>query len=90
MEHAFGTRRSRSRSASRRSSCSSTARPHRLAPDAAEVLRRAIGLPAGSVGHEAFAAEIELRSPPAADAGEAAERARRRRAPPPRARRRDA
>lgn len=44
---------------------------HALAPVAADVLGR-IDAPAESVAHEAFAAEIELRSPPARHAGEAA------------------
>jgi glutamate---cysteine ligase / carboxylate-amine ligase len=50
---------------------------HALAPDAAAVLAQLDGLPAGAVGHEAFAAELELRSPAAPDA-EAATRALRR------------
>ena len=41
---------------------------HQLAPNAADVLSRLDGLPPGSVGHEAFAAELELRSPAADDA----------------------
>jgi carboxylate-amine ligase len=41
---------------------------HRLAPAAAEVLARLDGLPAGAVGHEAFAAELEMRSPAVPDA----------------------
>lgn len=44
---------------------------HELAPVAAELLQR-IEAPAGAVAHEAFAAELELRSPPAPHAGEAA------------------
>jgi carboxylate-amine ligase len=40
-----------------------------LTPIAADVLAR-IGLPEGRVGHEAYAAQIELRSPPCADAAE--------------------
>ena len=42
---------------------------YELTPIAADVLAR-IGLPEGRVGHEAYAAQIELRSPPCADAGE--------------------
>jgi len=41
-----------------------------LTPVAAEVLGR-IDLPDGRVGHEAYAAQVELRSPPCADAAEA-------------------
>jgi len=41
---------------------------HQLAPNAADVLSRLDGLPPGSAGHEAFAAELELRSPAADDA----------------------
>ena len=41
---------------------------HQLAPNAADVLSRLDGLPPGSAGHEAFAAELELRSPAAGDA----------------------
>ena len=40
-----------------------------LAPIAVDVLSR-INLPDGRVGHEAYAAQIELRSPPCADAAE--------------------
>ena len=40
-----------------------------LAPIAANVLSR-IDLPDGRVGHEAYAAQLELRSPPCADAAE--------------------
>jgi len=47
---------------------------HQLAPNAADVLSRLDGLPPDSVGHEAFAAELELRSP-AADDAEAATKA---------------
>ena len=42
---------------------------YELTPIAADVLAR-IGLPEGRVGHEAYAAQIELRSPPCPDAGE--------------------
>lgn len=45
-------------------------RTHELAPDAVEVLA-AIDAPAGSTGHEAYAAQIELRSGVCADAGDA-------------------
>ena len=45
------------------------AETHELAPIAADVLAR-IGLPDGRAAHEAYAAQIELRSPPCADAGE--------------------
>lgn len=47
------------------------ARRHMLAPDA-ERLLPAIQAPPGLVAHEAYAAEIELRSPPSRDAAEAA------------------
>ncbi|MFL6068849.1 MAG: glutamate-cysteine ligase family protein, partial [Gaiellaceae bacterium] len=50
-----------------------------LAPVAAEVLPR-IDLPEGLAGHELFAAEIELRSPPSRTAEEAVEALRRGRA----------
>jgi glutamate---cysteine ligase / carboxylate-amine ligase len=39
-----------------------------LSPDAAAVLAKLDGLPQGTAGHEAFASEIELRSPAAPDA----------------------
>jgi len=39
-----------------------------LSPDASTVLSKLDGLPQGTAGHEAFAAEIELRSPAAPDA----------------------
>jgi carboxylate-amine ligase len=42
----------------------------RLVPDAAQVLA-ALDLPEGAAGHEAFAAQVELRSPISADVGEA-------------------
>ena len=42
---------------------------HELVPTAADVIAR-IDLPDGRVGHEAYAAQIELRSLPCADAGE--------------------
>ena len=45
------------------------AETHELAPIAADVLAR-IELPDGRAAHEAYAAQIELRSPPCADAGE--------------------
>jgi carboxylate-amine ligase len=41
---------------------------HELAPVAADVLS-SLGLPADRAGHEAYAAQIELRSPPCTDAG---------------------
>jgi carboxylate-amine ligase len=50
-----------------------------LAPVAAEVLAR-LELPEGLAGHELFAAELELRSPPSRTAGEAVEALRRGRA----------
>ena len=43
-----------------------------LAPVAAEVLAR-LDLPEGLAGHELFAAELELRSPPSRTAEEAVE-----------------
>ena len=43
---------------------------HDLAPVAEQVLP-AMGLPAQTAAHEAYAAEIELRSPPMRDTGEA-------------------
>jgi glutamate---cysteine ligase / carboxylate-amine ligase len=42
---------------------------HQLTPAAAAVLER-MDLPEGRTGHEAYAAQIELRSPPSADASE--------------------
>jgi carboxylate-amine ligase len=42
---------------------------HELVPSAVDTLAR-IGLPGDRVGHEAYAAQIELRSPPCATAGE--------------------
>jgi carboxylate-amine ligase len=42
----------------------------RLVPDAARVLA-ALDLPEGAAGHEAFAAQVELRSPISGDVGEA-------------------
>jgi carboxylate-amine ligase len=53
---------------------------HALAPVAADVLRRLDGLPPGSAGHEAFAAEIELRSPAERDAPAAVDAVRHARA----------
>jgi glutamate---cysteine ligase / carboxylate-amine ligase len=53
---------------------------HALAPVAADVLGRLDGLPPGSAGHEAFAAEIELRSPAERDALGAVQALRRARA----------
>jgi carboxylate-amine ligase len=50
-----------------------------LAPVAAEVLAR-LDLPEGLAGHELFAAELELRSPPSRTAAEAVEVLRRGRA----------
>jgi carboxylate-amine ligase len=50
-----------------------------LAPDAARVLAAA-GLPGEAAGHEAYAAEVELRSAPRAGAAEAAADLRRARA----------
>ena len=44
---------------------------HELAPVAAEVLGR-VGAPPQALAHEAFAAEVELRSPPVRHAGDAA------------------
>jgi len=46
------------------------ARGHALAPVAQDVLSR-MHVPAGAAGHEAFAAELELRSPPCATVAEA-------------------
>jgi carboxylate-amine ligase len=43
---------------------------HELVPAAADVLAR-LDLPDGRAGYEAYAAQIELRSPPCADASEA-------------------
>jgi carboxylate-amine ligase len=43
---------------------------HRLVPEAARVLA-ALDLPEGAAGHEAFAAQVELRSPVCRDVGEA-------------------
>ena len=43
---------------------------HQLTPVAADVLSR-LDLPADRAGHEAYAAQIELRSPPCEDAGAA-------------------
>jgi carboxylate-amine ligase len=51
-----------------------------LVPDAAAVLTRLDGLPPGVAGHEAFAAEIELRSPAAPDAESATQAIREARA----------
>jgi carboxylate-amine ligase len=45
------------------------ARSHELAPIAADVIE-AVDLPDGRIGHEAYAAQIELRSPPCRDPGE--------------------
>ncbi len=42
---------------------------HRLAPIAADVLAR-LDLPDGRAGHESYAAQVELRTPPCADASE--------------------
>jgi glutamate---cysteine ligase / carboxylate-amine ligase len=42
---------------------------HELVPAAADVLA-GLDLPAGRAGHEAYAAQIELRTPPCADAAE--------------------
>jgi carboxylate-amine ligase len=48
---------------------------HSLAPVAADVLRR-LDAPPNAAGPEAYAAEIELRSPPCRSAGEAVDRLR--------------
>ena len=61
---ASALRQRASRSASRRSSSSSIRHADALAPVAARVLPR-IDAAEGAAGHEAFAAELELRSPPA-------------------------
>ncbi len=87
MEHALRHRASRSGSASR-TSCSCSTSDGALAPVAAEVLAR-LDLPEGLAGHELFAAELELRSPPSRTAEEAVE-ALRARARGGRRRRRDA
>jgi carboxylate-amine ligase len=51
-----------------------------LKPHAAEVLAKLDDLPPGAVGHEAFAAELELRSPASPDAEAAAAAVQRTRA----------
>ena len=68
MSEAFGTRVHAS--ASRRSSTSSIPRTHELVPAAADVLA-ATRPPGRPAGHEAYAAQIELRTTPCADAAEA-------------------
>ncbi|MFL5886681.1 MAG: glutamate-cysteine ligase family protein, partial [Thermoleophilaceae bacterium] len=52
---------------------------HRLAPVSEEVIPR-MRLPATVAAHEAYAAEVELRSPPSRDTGEAIEALRSTRA----------
>src|SRR5256714_9881371 len=54
-------------------------RTHLLTPTATEVLA-AMGAPEGTAGHEAYAAQLELRSPPCRDAVEAGEALRAARA----------
>ena len=70
MEHAFGTGRPFTVGIEEELLLVD-ARTHALAPVAERVLP-AMALPAQTAAHEAYAAEIELRSPPSRDAGEAA------------------